>query len=102
MPGSLGRSQSCKSRGCVDGLWRLDRLSRSLKDLIEAVTRLESLGIGLKSLQTTIDTSSSTGKLVCYLFGDLGEFECTLILERTRAGLPVARARGARADGPRL
>ena len=58
-------------------VWRLDCLSRSLKDLIKAVIRLESLGIGLKSLQATIDTSSSTGRLVCYLFGDLPSSSAT-------------------------
>jgi DNA invertase Pin-like site-specific DNA recombinase len=50
-------------------VWRLDRLSRSLKDLIEMVTQLESRGIGLKSLQESLDTSSSSGKLIFHIFG---------------------------------
>ena len=82
-------------------VWRLDRLSRSLKDLIETVTQLESSGIGLKSLQEAIDTSSSTGKLVFHLFGALAEFEHNLILERTRAGLQAARARGRQGGRPK-
>jgi len=80
--------------GDVLVVWRLDRLSRSLKDLIEMVTLLESKGLGLKSLQETIDTSCSSGKLIFHIFGALAEFERTLIRERTRAGLQAARARG--------
>ena len=75
-------------------VWRLDRLSRSLKDLIEMVTLLEAKGIGLKSLQEAIDTSSSSGKLIFHIFGALAEFERNLIRERTQAGLNAARARG--------
>ena len=82
-------------------VWRLDRLSRSLKDLIEMVTRLESSGIGLKSLHEAIDTSSSTGKLVFHLFGALAEFERNLIRERTQAGLRAARARGRQGGRPK-
>ena len=82
-------------------VWRLDRLSRSLKDLIEMVTQLESSGIGLKSLHESIDTSSSTGKLVFHLFGALVEFERNLIRERTRAGLRTARARGRLGGRPK-
>ena len=82
-------------------VWRLDRLSRSLKDLIEMVTRLESSGVGLKSLHEAIDTSSSTGKLVFHLFGALTEFERNLIRERTQAGLWVARARGRLGGRPK-
>ena len=82
-------------------VWRLDRLSRSLKYLIEMVTRLESSGVGLKSLHEAIDTSSSTGKLVFHLFGALTEFERNLIRERTQAGLWVARARGRLGGRPK-
>ena len=74
--------------------WRLDRLSRSLKDPIELVSLLESRGIGLKSLHESIDTSSSSGKLIFHIFGALAEFEGNLIRERTNAGLQAARARG--------
>ena len=82
-------------------VWRLDRLSRSLKDLIEMVTLLESKGIGLKSLQEAIDTSSSSGKLIFHIFGALAEFERNLIRERTRAGLQAARARGRKGGRPK-
>lgn len=75
-------------------VWRLDRLGRSLKDLIEWINCLEGMGVGLKSLQESIDTSTSTGKLVFHVFGALAEFERNLIRERTMAGLAAARARG--------
>lgn len=75
-------------------VWRLDRLSRSLKDLIEMVSFLEERGVGLKSLHESIDTSSSSGKLIFHIFGALAEFERNLIRERTHAGLKAARARG--------
>ncbi|MEP1215893.1 MAG: recombinase family protein [Marinobacter sp.] len=82
-------------------VWRLDRLSRSLKDLIEMVTLLEFKGIGLKSLQEAIDTSSSSGKLIFHIFGALAEFERNLIRERTQAGLQAARARGRKGGRPK-
>ena len=82
-------------------VWRLDRLSRSLKDLIEMVTLLESKGIGLRSLQEAIDTSSSSGKLIFHIFGALAEFERNLIRERTQAGLQAARARGRKGGRPK-
>lgn len=83
-------------------VWRLDRLARSLKDLISLVERLEASGIGLKSLREYIDTTSSGGRLVFHLFGALAEFERTLIRERTRAGLAAARARGRKGGRPKL
>ena len=82
-------------------VWRLDRLSRSLKDLIEMVTLLESRGIGLKSLHEAMDTSSSSGKLIFHIFGALAEFERNLIRERTQAGLKAARARGRKGGRPK-
>ncbi|HEP0304336.1 TPA: recombinase family protein [Providencia rettgeri] len=82
-------------------IWRLDRLSRSLKDLIEMVKHLESNGIGLKSLQESIDTTSSSGMLIFHLFGALAEFERNLIRERTQAGLQAARARGRKGGRPK-
>ena len=82
-------------------VWRLDRLSRSLKDLIDLVSRLEARGIGLKSLHESIDTTSSSGKLIFHVFGALAEFERNLIRERTRAGLAAARARGRRGGRPK-
>lgn len=82
-------------------VWRLDRLGRSLTDLIAMVGRLESLGTGLASIHESIDTSSSTGRLVFHIFGALAEFERNLIRERTRAGLQAARARGRVGGRPR-
>jgi DNA invertase Pin-like site-specific DNA recombinase len=81
-------------------IWRLDRLGRSLKNLIELVERLEAAKVGLRSLQENIDTTSSGGKLVFHLFGALAEFERNLIGERTQAGLVAARARGRMGGRP--
>jgi DNA invertase Pin-like site-specific DNA recombinase len=75
-------------------VWRLDRLGRSIRDLIDWVTTLEEDGIGFKSLQESIDTTTSSGKLVFHIFAALAEFERNLIRERTNAGLTAARARG--------
>ncbi|HEV2810258.1 MAG TPA: recombinase family protein [Acidimicrobiales bacterium] len=75
-------------------VWRLDRLARSLRELIEVVTTLEERGVGLRSLHEQLDTTSPGGKLVFHLFGALAEFERDLIRERTQAGLAAARARG--------
>lgn len=82
-------------------VWRLDRLSRSLKDLIEMISSLESKNIALKSLHESIDTSSSSGKLIFHIFGALAEFERNLIRERTNAGLQAARARGRKGGRPK-
>lgn len=87
--------------GDVVVVWRLDRLSRSLKDLIEMVALLDSKKIGLKSLHESIDTSSSSGKLIFHIFGALAEFERNLIRERTHAGLQAARARGRNGGRPK-
>lgn len=82
-------------------VWRLDRLGRSLRHLIELVNELEAEGIGIHSLQETLDTSSSTGKLVFHIFASLAEFERNLIRERTQAGLAAARARGRLGGRPK-
>src|SRR5829696_3961311 len=81
-------------------VWRLDRLGRSLRHLIDTVTALQERGVGFKSLQESIDTTTSGGKLVFHIFGALAEFETTIIKERTQAGLQAARARG-RYGGPK-
>lgn len=75
-------------------VWRLDRLGRSVKHLIEVVNDLQERGVGLSSLQEDIDTSSPSGKLVFHIFGALSEFERDLLRERTKAGLDAARRRG--------
>ncbi len=75
-------------------VWKLDRLGRSLKHLIEVVILLNEREIYFKSLQESIDTSTSGGKLIFHVFGALAEFEQDIIRERTKAGLDSARARG--------
>jgi DNA invertase Pin-like site-specific DNA recombinase len=82
-------------------VWRLDRLGRSLKHLIETISQLQERGIGFKSIQENIDTTTSGGKLIFHVFGALAEFERDLIRERTRAGLAAARARGRKGGRPR-
>lgn len=94
---------------CIDALregdtlivWRLDRLGRSLKDLIEIITILEERNIGFRSLNEAIDTTNAGGKLIFHIFAALAEFERSLIQERTRAGLAAARARGRKGGRPR-
>ena len=81
-------------QGDVLVVWKLDRLARSLKDLVEIVQDLQDREIGFKSLTEAIDTTSSGGRLVFHIFGALAEFEHDLIRERTIAGLQAARARG--------
>lgn len=81
-------------KGDVLVVWRLDRLGRSLKHLIEVVSGLESRGVGFQSLTENIDTTTSSGRLVFHMFGALGQFERDLIRERTKAGLIAAAARG--------
>src|ERR687886_736513 len=81
-------------------VWRLDRLGRSLRHLIDTVTELQDQEIGFKSVTEAIDTTTSGGKLVFHIFGALAEFEREIIRERTKAGLEAARARG-RKGGPK-
>src|SRR5207302_7902594 len=83
-------------------VWRLDRLGRTLKHLIETVTDLSQRHIGFKSLTESIDTTTSGGKLIFHIFGALAEFERDIIKERTNAGLTAARARGKRGGRPKL
>jgi len=83
-------------------VWRLDRLGRSLKHLIETVAKMQEMGIAFKSITENIDTTTSTGNLVFHIFGALAEFERNLIKERTMAGLEAARARGRLGGRPKL
>jgi DNA invertase Pin-like site-specific DNA recombinase len=87
--------------GDVLVIWKLDRLGRSLRDLVNLVSTLMEKGVGLKSLQDPIDTTSSQGRLVFNIFASLAEFERDLIIERTRAGLSAARARGRKGGRPK-
>lgn len=82
-------------------VWKLDRLGRSLKHLIETVNALADKSISFRSLQENLDTTTSGGKLIFHLFGALAEFERELLKERTRAGLKAARARGHKGGRPR-
>src|SRR3712207_342408 len=82
-------------------VWRLDRLGRSLKHLIETITTLHDKQIGFKSLTENIDTTTSGGKLIFHIFGALAEFERDIIKERTQAGLNAARARGRTGGRPK-
>ena len=83
-------------------VWRLDRLGRSIRHLIDQLAGLQERGIGFRSLQENIDTTSSGGRLVFHVFAALAEFERDLIRERTNAGLQAARARGRSGGRPAL
>jgi DNA invertase Pin-like site-specific DNA recombinase len=82
-------------------VWKLDRLARSLKQLIETVEELEQRDIGFRSLTEAIDTTTTSGKLVFHIFAALAEFERSIIRERTLAGLKAARERGRLGGRPR-
>lgn len=82
-------------------VWKLDRLARSLKQLIETIDILDQRGISLKSLTEAIDTGSSGGRLIFHIFGALAEFERSIIRERTMAGLAAAKERGRTGGRPR-
>jgi DNA invertase Pin-like site-specific DNA recombinase len=75
-------------------VWRLDRLGRSLRHLVETVSGFEEAGIGFRSLNGDIDTTTSNGRLIFHIFCALAEFERDLLVDRTQAGLAAARARG--------
>jgi DNA invertase Pin-like site-specific DNA recombinase len=81
-------------------VWKLDRLARSLKQLIETIEDLEQRKIGFKSLTESIDTTTAGGKLIFHIFGGLAEFERSIIRERTNAGLQAARERGRTGGRP--
>lgn len=81
-------------------VWKLDRLARSMPQLIDTVSTLEDQGIGFRSLTEAIDTTTAGGKLVFHIFGALAEFERSVIRERTRAGLKAARDRGRKGGRP--
>jgi len=82
-------------------VWKLDRLGRSLKDLISRISELNDRKIGFKSLTENIDTTTSGGKLIFHIFGALAEFERDIIRERTNAGLEAARKRGKLGGRPK-
>jgi DNA invertase Pin-like site-specific DNA recombinase len=96
----LGQALDHLRSGDTFVVWRLDRLARSLRDLIDVVTTLEERGVGFRSLHERVDTTSPGGRLVFHLFGALAEFERDLIRERSLAGLAAARARGRNGGRP--
>jgi DNA invertase Pin-like site-specific DNA recombinase len=81
-------------------VWKLDRLGRSLRHLIDTLTVLEQRDVGFRSLQESLDTTTPGGKLIFHIFGALAEFERDLIRQRTQAGLAAARARGRMGGRP--
>ena len=97
----LDKALSYVREGDTLVVWKLDRLGRSLKHLIETITNLNNRKIGFKSLTENIDTTTSGGKLIFHIFGALAEFERDIIRERTNAGLQAARARGRRGGRPK-
>lgn len=82
-------------------VWKLDRLGRSLQDLIHIVKDLKDRGVGFKSLTEGIDTTNSGGMLIFHIFGSLAQFERELIRERTLAGLEAAKRQGRKGGRPR-
>jgi DNA invertase Pin-like site-specific DNA recombinase len=96
----LGRLLDYAREGDTVVVWRLDRLGRSVRHLIGLVGDLDAAGIGLRSLQEGIDTTTPTGRLVFHVFSALAEFERDLIRERSAAGVAAARARGRQGGRP--
>lgn len=83
-------------------VWKLDRLGRSLPHLIDTIRQLQAKNIGFKSLQESIDTTTTGGKLIFHMFSALAEFKRDVIRERTRASLTAARARGRKGGRPKV
>jgi DNA invertase Pin-like site-specific DNA recombinase len=99
-PGLTEALQNCRPDDTLV-VWKLDRLGRSLPHLVETVRDLVAKGVGFKSLQENIDTTTSGGKLIFHIFASLAEFERDIIRERTKAGLSAARARGKKGGRPK-
>ena len=81
-------------KGDIVVVWKLDRLSRSLKDLLVIIERIEKAGAGFKSLTESIDTTTPAGRMMMQMVGAFAEFEREMIRERTKAGLDAARKEG--------
>jgi DNA invertase Pin-like site-specific DNA recombinase len=103
---SVGRARSAvaKSNGFAaaqcDVAWKLDRLSRSLKDLLHIMERVREAGAGFRSLTEAVDTTTAAGRMMMQMLGSFAEFEWSMVRERTRAGLAAARDRGAKVGRP--
>ncbi len=96
----LSSAMTALTRGGTLVVWRLDRLSRSIRHLIDVIAWLNDNGVRLVSLTECIDTQSPTGRFTFHMIAALAEFERSLISERTRAGLQGARLRGSRLGRP--
>jgi len=81
-------------------VWRLDRVGRSLPHLLDVVADLKARDVGFQSLNETIDTTTANGELIFHLFASMAQFERSLIVERTQAGLVAAKKRGVRLGRP--
>ena len=99
-PGLVAVLHECRP-GDTLIVWKLDRLGRSLPHLVETVRELRERGVGFRSLQEQLDTTTPGGTLIFHIFDALAEFERDLIRERTKAGLAAARARGRTGGRPR-
>lgn len=89
-------------KGDVLVVWKLDRLGRSLRHLIDTVTSLKDQGIEFRCLTQNLDTTTPSGMLIFHVFAAMAEFERSLIQERTSAGLKAARARGRLGGRPKV
>jgi DNA invertase Pin-like site-specific DNA recombinase len=98
----LSRALDYLRPGDVLIVWRLDRLGRSVKHLIDTIRELGQRGVGFRSLTESLDTTTPGGRLLLHLLASFAEFEADLIRERTAAGLAAARAHGRRGGRPRL
>lgn len=92
----LRKALAALQSGDVLVVWRLDRLGRSLGDLISLIAGLKERGCGFRSITESIDTTTASGELVFHVFGAMAQFERSLGIERTRAGLQAAKHRGAK------
>jgi DNA invertase Pin-like site-specific DNA recombinase len=86
--------------GDVLVVWKLDRLSRSLKDLLQIMEKVSDAGAGFRSITEAVDTTTSAGRMLMQMLGSFAEFERSMVRERTGAGLAAARDRGARLGRP--
>src|SRR5208283_2589334 len=86
--------------GDVLVVWKLDRLSRSLKDLLHIMERVRDAGAGFRSITEAVDTTTAAGRMVMQVLGSFAEFERSMVRERTRAGLAAARDRGVKVGRP--
>jgi len=98
---ALDKMMELARNGDIIVVWKLDRLGRSLKHLVELISNFIDKGIGFESLNDNIDTTTSQGRLIFNIFASLAEFERDLISERTKAGLQAARSRGRTGGRPK-